>query len=311
MYAYGPVPSRRFGRSVGVSPIPEKTCSYSCIYCQLGRTNKLTSVRQHFFPEEAVWNDIVHVVDANKGRINYITFVGDGEPTLSLDLGTLIHRCKESFPYKVGVITNGSLLWMNEVRKDLSEADVVNITMTTGDAATFRGMHRPHPSIHFEKVREGVRQFASMYHGEIWAEVMLVDTVNTDDENLRTLKECMDAIKPARVYIMAPTRPPAEAWVRVPPPEAIMRALEVVGGKNITQPEEGAFGLGEFSSAEEALLEICRRHPLRVSQVKAIEGAFAQKALDRLLVEGKLKVVEYRDAAYVLPAEFTFGKGKG
>lgn len=307
MYAYGPVPSRRFGRSVGVSPIPEKTCSYSCVYCQLGRTKKLTSVRQHFFPEEAIWDDIVNVVNANNNKIDYITFVGDGEPTLSLDLGTLIHRCKQSFPYTTAVITNGSLLWMDEVRRELCEADVVNITMPTSDAATFRRMHRPHPSIHFEQVWEGIRQFAAMYHGEIWAEVMLVDTVNTEDESLMVLKEHIDAIKPARTYVMVPTRPPAEAWVKIPSPEVTMKAFKILGGEDITRPEDGVFGLGEFSSAEEALLEICQRHPLRLSQAKAIEEGFTQKALDELLAKGRLRTVEYQNISYVLPSEFVVG----
>ena len=94
MYAYGPVPSRRLGRSVGVSPIPEKTCSYSCVYCQLGRTKTLTTKRHSFFPKEAVFADIEKVVRANEGKVDYITFVGDGEPTLSLDLGALIHECE-------------------------------------------------------------------------------------------------------------------------------------------------------------------------------------------------------------------------
>lgn len=311
MYAYGPVPSRRFGRSVGVSPIPEKTCSYSCIYCQLGRTKKLTAVRQRFFSPEEIWADIEKVVCANQGDIDYITFVGDGEPTLSLDLGSLISRCKQNFPYKVAVITNGSLLWMEDLRDELCEADVVNITMTSADEGTFRGMHRPYPGIHIEQVCEGVQKFAALYHGEIWVEVMLVDMVNTDKENLEALKARVDGIRPARTYVMAPTRPPAEDWVRIPAPETMVEALGIMGGQDITMPEEGAFGLGEFSSVTQALLETCRRHPLRLAQARAIESRFAQKALDRLIAEERLRVVEYRNRTYVLPAEFILGKGKG
>ncbi len=308
MYAYGPVPSRRLGRSVGVSPIPEKTCSYSCVYCQLGRTQNLTSVRQRFFPEDAIFADIEKVVHANEGRIDYITFIGDGEPTLSLDLGVLIHQCKQNFSYRIAVITNGSLLWMKEVQDDLLEADVVSITMATSDAETFRGMHRPHPSIRFEQVWQGIRQFAAIYRGEIWAEVMLVDTVNTDDESIKTLKTHIDSIKPARTYVMVPTRPPAESWVHIPPSGEIMKALGIFGGKNITQPEKGVFGLDEFSSASEAIIETCRRHPLRLSQARTIEAYFAQRTLDHLLVNGRLRIVDYRGHKYVLPSDFVFGE---
>ena len=308
MYAYGPVPSRRFGRSVGVSPIPEKTCSYSCVYCQLGRTKTLTTKRHSFFPKEAVFADIEKVVRANEGKIDYITFVGDGEPTLSLDLGALIHECKQSFPYKVAVITNGSLLWMEDVRQDLREADVVNITMTTSDPDTFKRMHRPHGSIRFEQVWQGIQQFAAEFKGQIWAEIMLVDMVNTDTEAMKGLKNLMDGVQPDRTYVMAPTRPPAEPWVHMPQPEIILQALALFGGENVTQLEEGSFGLNEFHSAEEAISEICRRHPLRIAQARTIEAYFAKRTLDRLVTSGKFKIVSFQNSKYVLPSEFVFGK---
>lgn len=308
MYAYGPVPSRRFGRSVGVSPIPEKTCSYSCVYCQLGRTKTLTTKRHSFFPKEAVFADIEKVVRANEGKIDYITFVGDGEPTLSLDLGALIHECKQSFPYKVAVITNGSLLWMEDVRQDLREADVVNITMATSDPDTFKGMHRPHGSLRFEQVWQGIQQFAAEFKGQIWAEIMLVDMVNTDTEAMKSLKTLIDSVHPERTYVMAPTRPPAEPWVHMPRPETILEALALFGGENVTQLEEGSFGLDEFHSAVEAISEICRRHPLRIAQARTIEAYFAQRTLDRLIASGKFKIISYQNRKYVLPSEFVFGK---
>ncbi len=307
MYAYGPVPSRRFGRSLGVSPIPEKTCSYSCVYCQLGRTKNLTPVRQSFFDKDVIFSDIGKVARANKGNIDYITFVGDGEPTLSIDLGLLIRRSKRNFSYRTAVITNGSLFWQKEVRDDLMDADVVNITMATSDAQTFHRMHRPHPSIHFEKVQQGIFDFAAVFRGEIWVEIMLVDTVNTDDERMHALKARIDTIHPARTYVMVPTRPPAEPWVHIPSPEIIMKALSLFGGTDITQPEEGAFGLDGFSSASEAIIEICHRHPLRLSQARSIEARFSQNTLDDLLSSGKLRIVEYQDHKYVVPSEFIFG----
>ena len=308
MYAYGPVPSRRFGRSVGVSPIPDKTCSYSCVYCQLGRTRHLTVRRQSFFKREEILRDIEKVVHANEGKIDFITFVGDGEPTLSLDLGFLIRTCKEKFPYRTAVITNGSLFWQEDVRNDLLEADVVNVTMAVSNEQAFHRMHRPHPGIHFKQVQQGILDFASVYKGEIWVEIMLVDTVNTDIESMRALKTQIDAIHPARTFVMVPTRPPAEPWVHIPPPEIVMNALSIFGGKNITQPEKGAFGLDEFSSASEAIIETSRRHPLRLSQARTIEAYFADRTLDRLLSTGKLKVVDYQGHKYVLPSEFVFGK---
>ncbi len=307
MYAYGPVPSRRFGRSVGISPIPEKTCSYSCVYCQLGRTRNLTIKREHFFPVDDILADIEKVVSANEHKIDYLTLVGDGEPTLSADLGEIIHACKTRFPYKVGVITNGSLLWMQEVRQELSEADVVNISMSTSDPETFQGLHRPHVGLSFERVRDGIQQFATTFKGQIWAEVMLVDFVNTDSGEMEALRTLIDNVRPSRTYIMTPTRPPAEKWVLIPSPEKIIMALSLFGGEDITQLEHGTFGLDEFKSANEAISEICRRHPLRLSQARTIEAYFAQRSLDRLITEGKFKIVEYQNHKYVLPTEFIFG----
>jgi len=264
-------------------------------------------MRQSFFDKDVIFSDIGKFARANKGNIDYITFVGDGEPTLSIDLGLLIRRCKRNFSYRTAVITNGSLFWQKEVRDDLMDADVVNITMATSDAQTFHRMHRPHPSIHFEKVQQGILDFAAVFRGEIWVEIMLVDTVNTDDERMHALKTQIDVIHPARTYVMVPIRPPAEPWVHIPSPEIIMKALSLFGGTDITQPEEGAFGLDGFSSASEAIIEICHRHPLRLSQARSIEARFSQNTLDHLLSSGKLRVVEYQDHKYVVPSEFVFG----
>jgi len=311
MYAYGPVPSRRFGRSVGISPIPGKTCSYSCVYCQLGRTQNLTIRRERFFPIEAILADVEKVVSANEHKIDYLTLVGDGEPTLSADLGALIRACRMRFPYKVAVITNGSLLWMEEVRRDLSEADVVNITMSAGDSEIFRGLHRPHGSLSFEKVWDGIQEFARAFKGHIWAEIMLVDFVNTDLESMHALHRLIDNVKPSRIYVMVPTRPPAEPWVRIPGPEKILSALAFFGGVKVTQLEQGDFGLDAFRTAHEAISEICRRHPLRLSQARKIDAYFVERSLDRLIAEGKFRIVEYQNHNYVLPAEFVFGPRAG
>lgn len=307
MYAYGPVPSRRFGRSVGISPIPAKTCSYSCVYCQLGRTRNLTIKREHYFPLDEIIADIGKVVDANEHKIDYLTLVGDGEPTLSADLGGIIHACKAQFPYRVGVITNGSLLWMEDVRQELSEADVVNISISTSDSDTFRGFHRPHPSLSFERVWEGILRFARSFRGQIWIEIMLVEGVNADLDYMRSLRKIVNEVHPSRTYVMTPMRPPAEPWVCIPRPEKVLSALSLFGGMNITQLEHGSFGLDEFKTSSEAISEICRRHPLRLNQARTIDAYFAQRNLDHLISDGKLKVISYQNHKYVLPAEFLFG----
>ena len=306
MIVFGPIPSRRLGRSLGVNNIPPKICTYSCVYCQLGRTRTLTTERQSFFKKENIYSDIEKVIRANEGKIDYITFVGDGEPTLNSDLGELIRMCKSNFPYKTAVITNGSLLWKEDLRRDIAEADVVNITMSAGDNETFKCLHRPHGRLSFSVILDGVRAFAREYGGEIWAEIMLVDTINDATDKLKALKSFIDEVKPAKSFVMTPTRPPAELWVRKPKTEKIIEALAIFGGEDITHKEEGFFGLDEFHDATEAIQEICLRHPLRLTQAKTIEAYFAQRVVDRLIAKGEFKVVVYQNRKFLLPSEFVF-----
>lgn len=304
MYAYGPVPSRRFGRSIGVSPIPPKTCSYSCVYCQLGRTTHMTAKRRSFFPREEILADIEKVVAANGDNADFITFVGDGEPTLSSDLGWLIAQCKARFQQKIGVITNGSLLWMDSVRNDLKGADVVNVTVSAASADVFKKLHRPHGSLDFNTILDGVKRFAGEFQGELWAEVMLVDGVNTSSEHIKELRAFIDSLGASDTFVMVPTRPPAESWVNIPTPKKVLEAISVLGAMDITHLDVGDFGLDEFNNAEEAISEVCRRHPLRLEQARAIDMYFKSSTLDDMIADGRLKKVEYNRQTYVLPKEF-------
>ncbi len=148
MYTYGPVPSRRLGRSLGVSPIPPRTCSYSCVYCQLGRTTHLVTRKQSFYPKEDILSEIIR--NAESSKPDYITFVGDGEPTLCADLGWLINQYKKRLPFPVAVITNGSLLFREDIRQDLMSADVVLPSLDAGSEEVFRRINRPHSEIRFD-----------------------------------------------------------------------------------------------------------------------------------------------------------------
>ena len=171
-FIYGPVPSRRLGRSLGVSPIPRKTCTYSCVYCHLGPTTRLTVARESFFPKDEIYDEIASALP--EADADYVTFSGDGEPTLCKDLGWLIRRCKADFDTPVAVITNGSLLSLPEVREELREADLVMPSLDAGSAGVFRQINRPERSLEFDTVIEGLVAFRNEYPGLIWLEVMLV-----------------------------------------------------------------------------------------------------------------------------------------
>jgi len=301
-YIYGPVPSRRLGRSLGVSPIPRKTCSYSCIYCQLGPTTRLTVERESFFPKEEIYAEIASTLP--EAEADYVTFCGDGEPTLCKDLGWLIRRCKAEFGTPVAVITNGSLLHLPEVREELSEADLVMPSLDAGSADVFRQINRPHRSLDFDKVVDGLVAFRSEYPGPIWLEVMLVADVNDSVESLRELKRVLDRVKPDQVHLNVPIRPPAEQSVHVPPPESIRAARDILGRTHeITGYEVGSFGTVPGSRPEQTILETCQRHPLREEQADEIARALGVPgAVESLVKAGTLRRVPYSGKHYLIPS---------
>ena len=304
MYAYGPVPSRRLGRSLGVSPIPRKTCSYNCIYCQLGQTGRLQVKRESFYSKEDILSDIEKVM--NPTNVDYITFVGDGEPTLCKDLGWLINQCKNKWQIPVAVITNGSLFFMEDVRQDLKSSDVVLPTLDAGSEEVYRTLNRPHASIGFEEMLQGQVDFRKEYPGKIWLEVMLVKGVNDSDKSLMEIKDAIEQVKPDRIYISVPIRPPAKPGVRPPGPERIIRAHEILNTTlDLTDYESGEFGLDNFTDVKTAIIEICSRHPLREEQARDIDKRFpGQGSIDTMLADGSLVRVEYQNVSYLLPANF-------
>jgi wyosine [tRNA(Phe)-imidazoG37] synthetase (radical SAM superfamily) len=308
MYVYGPVPSRRLGRSLGVSPIPPKTCSYTCVYCQLGRTTRLQTTRESFYPKEDILTEIVTQVQHEKP--DFITFVGDGEPTLCKDLGWLIRQTKNKLHLPTSVITNGSLLFREDVRQDLSEADVVIPTLDAGNDKIFRAVNRPHRSIDFETMLQGLVEFRREYSGQIWIEVMLVKELNDTTEELQSIKHAIDMINPNRVYVLTPIRPPAESWVRPSDPERILKAQEIIGKAiPVAGLETGQFGLTEFSNARQAILEIGSRHPLRREQAIEIEKKFPISGVVKKMLNNKeLISVNYNSEEYLLPGHFAMGR---
>jgi len=308
MYTYGPVPSRRLGRSLGVSPIPPKTCSYSCVYCQLGKTKHLQVERKSFYAKEDILTEIIK--RAMVSQSDYITFVGDGEPTLCKDLGWLIHQTKAELRLPVAVITNGSLLFLKDVRRDLKEADVVLPTFDAGSEKTFRHINRPHSDIGFNTMVGGLIDFRAEFSGQIWLEVMLVNGLNDSEEELWKIRKTVDLIKPDRVYVVTPIRPPAETWVEPSSPETILKAQQILGNAEpITEPEMGEFGLREFKDARQAIIEIGSRHPLRREQALEIENAFSSPGtVEKLSNENKLVNVNFKGKEYLLPGYFIRGK---
>ncbi len=304
-HVYGPVPSRRLGRSLGVSLVPPKTCTYSCVYCQLGRTTDQTLQRQSFFPPEEVLEEIRDALGAGEaeGAVDHVTFAGDGEPTLCSDLGYLIEAVKEGSDVPVAVITNGSLLHDPGVRSDLMEADRVLPTLATVRPQVWRRMHRPHRGLDLPTMIRGLVEFSQEYEGDIWLEVMLVRGLNDDEGSLRELREVIDTIGPDRLDLLVPTRPPTEPWVEVPDPPSVLRAMEVLGAASaLVREADGSFSVSQYASGREALLTIGTRHPLREKDARDICASLEDAgAVSMMLDAGELLRVDYRGEVFLLP----------
>jgi len=266
-YVYGPVPSRRLGNSLGIDPIPSKTCNYQCIYCQLGKTTNFTNTRKNFFPKEEIIAELERAIELHENSIDYITFVGSGEPTLYKDLKLLILTAKELTEKPVCVITNGSLLYQQEVQKALICSDIVLPSLYAGEEKSFIKINRPHPSINFERLIQGFIDFRKIYEGKFWIEVMLMKGINDTKEELLKIKETLDLIKPDRIDINVPIRPPVEKWVKIPGKNIISVLDEIFGDyNNINFPEEGSFSIYSLDFEKE-VLSIIERHPLRQDQI--------------------------------------------
>ena len=296
-YVFGPVPSRRLGRSLGISPIPPKTCNYSCIYCQLGKTSVLTNDRKMFFPVQNIVQEVKKALE-KEHVIDYITIVGDGEPTLYLGLGELIEEIKKITNIPVAVITNGALLYNQEVRKELLLSDVVLPTLDAVEERMFRIINRPHKDLKLELIIEGMRKFREEFSNQIWMEVMLVKDKNDSKETILAIKEILDELKVDKTFINVPIRPPAESWVEIPSNEVLAEAQKILNAESIAHFENLLIeSVDRDASPEDQILSITKRHPLREDQIMTLfpnlNEEEIKKMLDGMSKKGLIKIEKY------------------
>ncbi|MFA4861082.1 radical SAM protein [Methanoregula sp.] len=228
-YLFGPVSSRRLGRSLGVDLIPLKTCNYDCVYCECGKTTHATKVRQEFIPTEDVLSELSHFLSTSPA-LDFITFAGSGEPTLSRGIGRIVRFLKDRFPaYRIAILTNGSLLTDPAVRTELLPADVVLPTFSTAISETFQAMHRPITGTDPALVLDGLIRFRQEYRGEIWQEVFIIPGLNTTDRELAGLRDAIRVIHPDRVQLNTLDRPGTDDQVRPASPDELARIARVLG----------------------------------------------------------------------------------
>jgi wyosine [tRNA(Phe)-imidazoG37] synthetase (radical SAM superfamily) len=305
--AFGPVPSRRLGRSLGINNIPPKVCTYSCAYCQLGRTTKLQLGRSVFCEPEEILKAVrrkVEEAEEAEEPIDYLTFVPDGEPTLDLNLGREIDLLKP-LGIKVAVITNASLIWRRSVRAALMKADWVSLKVDSMREAIWRRIDRPHRSLQLASIIDGLLRFAGAYRGELVTETMLVEGVNDSDDQMSDLGDFLARLGPARAYLAVPTRPPAEEWVRSPSEAAITRTYEILNRKMdqleyLIGYEGNAFA--STGNAEDDLLSITAVHPMRQDAVSEflVRARADWSTIRQLIDQGQLIETEYQGMKFYM-----------
>jgi wyosine [tRNA(Phe)-imidazoG37] synthetase (radical SAM superfamily) len=276
-HVFGPVPSRRLGRSLGVDLVPFKTCSYDCIYCQLGHTTCQTVERKEWVPMDAVLDELKLKLTC---RPDYITLSGSGEPTLHSRLGEIIGHIQAMTKIPVALLTNGSLLWQKEVREEAALADVVMPSLDAGDDLLFQAVNRPHPEITFERLVSGLEQFRREFTGQYWLEVMLLAGHTALPAHVRKIAGWVRRIRPDRVQLNTATRPPCEEFA-VPVPPARLEQLA-----RLFRPKAGIIAAyrpsekpGPGGADQKAVLALLRRRPCTAEDVagglslRAVEAA--------------------------------------
>ncbi len=307
MIAFGPVPSRRLGRSLGINNIPPKICTYSCVYCQVGKTRRMQVERGPFYEPEEIFKSVKNKVKSahKKGEsIDYLTFVSDGEPTLDLNLGHEIDQLK-TLGIKIAVITNGSLVNRDDVRADLLKADWVSLKFDSIWKTDWRKINRPHAELELELILEGMLDFSKIFSGELVSETMLIHGDASGIDMRTEMADFLSRLNPAKVYLAIPTRPPAEAWVRPPLPEDINRTFQLFRRKldqveYLIGYEGNAFAF--TGRVEEDLLSITAVHPMRGTAVSDFltKAAADWSVVDRLIAQGKLVETEFEGQKFYL-----------
>jgi len=297
-YLFGPVPSRRLGISLGLDLVPMKTCTLNCIYCECGRTTHLTLNRKEYVPFDEVKKELSHFLSHNP-RPDYITFSGSGEPTLNSTIGDVIHFIKtQAFNIPVAVLTNGTLLFQKKVRDDIKDATVVIPSLDAATEKVFSKIVRPNPKLNIDVIIEGLIKFRRGYAGQIWLEIFIVPGINDTKEELISLKNAIEKIRPDQVQLNTLDRPGTIPDIRSATSqelESILDFWQLDNAEIIAKPPKRKELLSYRKDAESAILETIVRRPCTLQDLTELLGLHAaevNKYLDVLEADKKIKVVK-------------------
>jgi wyosine [tRNA(Phe)-imidazoG37] synthetase (radical SAM superfamily) len=290
---YGPVPSRRLGISLGMDIIPYKTCSYDCIYCQLGRTTHKTLQRGSYIKRSSFLDEVKKAIRSN-GDIDYLTFAGSGEPTLNRDIGWMINEVKKMTRIPVAVLTNGSLLWDKTVREDLRQADLVIPSLDSASEEVFQRVNRPVAGLKTKTVREGLKEFCREFRGRIFLEIMLVKDVNDTPEEIKRINRSVRNLRIDKIQLNTVVRPPADPGAK----PLNQRELDEV--KELFDPETEKEVIADFKRETSrayqkdlgpAVIELLKRRPAKAEEMAVSLGVHLNEMVKHLqMLEDEKKI---------------------
>jgi wyosine [tRNA(Phe)-imidazoG37] synthetase (radical SAM superfamily) len=298
---FGPVPSRRLGRSLGINNIPPKACSYSCVYCQVGPTRTPEVTPRAFYPPAEVVASVTRRLEAIASRgeaVDWLTFVPDGEPTLDARLAETLSLLRP-LGIPIAVISNASLVWREEVRSALAAADWLSLKVDAVEPAVWARVNRPHPDLRLDGILDGILRLAEDFQGTLTTETMLVAGANDGAESLAAVADFLAGLQPAVAYLAVPTRPPAEPGVTPPDEETLTRAYATLSARlprveYLVGYEGDAFA--STGQVEEDLLAITAVHPMREEALRAFlaRAGAGWEVVERLIAAGAVRLVDYR-----------------
>lgn len=299
-HLFGPVPSRRFGRSLGVDLVPYKTCSFDCIFCQLGRTTDKTTHRREYVPTDAVIEELAQWIKSG-GEADYITLSGSGEPTLHSAFGRIIDYVHEATAAPMVLLTNGAMLSDPDVRAQAAKADIVKLSLSAWNDHSLQDVNRPHPDITFEKLVDGQRRFRDAFRGELWMEVFLVWGTNSSEKDVLEIAALAETIGPDRIQLNTSVRPPCEDFAYAVPRDQMQRLASMFTPAAEVIAEYSSKLSAEIQADETAIHNMLQRRPCTLDHICRVFGLHRNEALKyigKLLRTGRVRRNRQGDADY-------------
>ena len=304
---FGPVPSRRLGKSVGINNIPPKHCTYSCIYCQIGKTINNQIKPRIFYKPQYIFDELKNKIynsKINKEKIDFLTFVPDGEPTLDTNIGKEIEMIQK-FKYKIAVITNGSLIWKRYIQDKLSDVDTVSIKIDTVNLKIWKKINRPNPSLKLDKILAGIKDFSKNFKGNLITETMIIKGLNDNFNEFEKISDFIKDLDSNKSYLSVPIRPPTEKFVEIPNEHCLNTAYNIFRDKGIeteflTGYEGNAFAY--TGNVKDDILSITSVHPMREDAVSEylLKAGADWTIINKLIDNGDLIESYYKNIKFYL-----------